>query len=76
MKVMVARPELLVIVMGSDSPVRVAITDPVVVTSVEYDTLAVGGMRSGASIIFTVLVMDPVFPARSVYWYMSMYDPV
>ena len=66
-KVMVVRPELLVIVMGSDSPVRVAVTDPVVVTRVEYTTVAVGGVRSGVSIMFTVLVIDQVFPARSVY---------
>ena len=73
---MVVRPELLVIIIGSLSPVRVAITDQVVARSVEYTTVAVGGMRSGVLITFTVLMMDPVLPARSVYWYVSTYDPV
>ncbi len=66
-KVMVVRPELLVIVMGSDSPVRVAVTDPVVVRIVEYTTIAVGGMRSGVLMTVIVLTTDPVLPAISTY---------
>ena len=43
-KVKVLDPELLVIVIGSDAPVRVATTDPLVARSVEYSMVAVGAV--------------------------------
>ncbi len=43
-KLKVFEPELFVIVIGSDAPVRVATTDPFVGRSVEYVTDAVGAV--------------------------------
>ena len=75
-KVYVVEPELLVTEIGSLSPVRVTRTPVLVGDTVEYDTLAVGGMRSGASRTVMVRLTDVVFPTASVYSYVSTYDPV
>ena len=64
-KVYVFEPELLVIVIFSLAPVRVATTDPLVVTDGEYSMVAVGVTRS---ILDTVAVTDPVFQAASSNW--------
>ena len=66
-KVYVVDPELLVTAIGSLSPVRVTRTPVLVGDDVEYDTLAVGGVRSGASRIVTVRLTDVVLPTASVY---------
>ncbi len=62
LKVYVFEPELLVIVIDSVAHVRVATTDPLVVTDGEYSTVAVGVV---VSIFATVAVAEPVFPAAS-----------
>lgn len=59
-KVIVVRPELLVIVMGSDSPVRVTRTPVLVGRVVEYTTEAVGGIISGIRVT-QLSVSDPIF---------------
>ncbi len=64
MKVYVLLPELLVIVIASEAPVRVATTFWLVAPVVEYVIEAVGGV---VSIQVTVAVVDPVFPASSTY---------
>ena len=64
-------PELLVIVIDSLAHVRVAITAPLVVTDGEYSIVAVGETRS---ILLTVAVAEPVFPAASTNW--NVNDPV
>jgi hypothetical protein len=51
--------------------VRVAITAPLVVTDGEYSIVAVGETRS---ILLTVAVAEPVFPAASTNW--NVNDPV
>ncbi len=58
-KVMVVRPELLVIVMGSDSPVRVTRTPVLVGRVLEYTTEAVGGIISGIRVT-QLSVSDPI----------------
>ena len=62
LNVYVVRPELLVMVIFSLAHVRVATTDPLVVTDGEYSTVAVGVV---VSIFATVAVAEPVFPAAS-----------
>ena len=62
LKVYVSEPELLVIVIDSLAHVRVATTDPLVVTDGEYSTVAVGVV---VSIFATVAVAEPVLPAAS-----------
>ncbi len=61
--VYVGLPPLLVITIDSLAHVRVAVTLPLVVESVEYVTLAVGEV---VSTTFTVRFTDPRFPAPSV----------
>ena len=56
-------PVLLVTVIDSEAPVRVATTDWFVAPVVEYTIEAVGAV---VSIQFTVAVVEPVFPASSM----------
>ena len=58
-KVMVVRPELLVMVMGSDSHVRVTRTPVLVGAVVEYTTEAVGGIMSGIRVT-PLSASDPI----------------
>ena len=68
-KTYVLLPVLFVIVIDSLAPVRVAVTLPLVVESVEYVTTAVGAV---VSTTFTVRVVDPEFHAPSVYLYSNI----
>ena len=61
----------MVTVIGSLAQVRVAITDPLVEVDGTYSIIAVGEV---VSILFTIAVVEPVFPAASMN--VKVYDPL